>query len=164
MAKARGTLRSNMLGSGISYGRFGSQALHIAQDAYENNFSSRRGTGPWETRDGVVDGFYFYDNNPWPDAGRREKHFEDLEAHMLERGCRVVGRGSYPLAEDGDRRAAGEEGYTLAAIFVSASPDKVTEDVDAACACMHDLLKRYHETLGRPFKLHVVPSQETVWS
>jgi len=100
-------------------------ARAAAHDAYENNFSSRRGTGQWEG-EGKAFGFYIYDNNPWADdPTRRDRLYAELVAFLERRGCRLAERATYPTVGE-------DAGYTLALIFVSADQDNAIADHVAA--------------------------------
>lgn len=102
-------------------------AFDIARDNHENNFSSRRGFGGWSD-DGKSLGFYLWDNNPWGhDEELRGRHYAGMTAMLAARGCRVAAQASYPISGD-------SVGYTIAAIYVSASPDRVEADCAAARA------------------------------
>jgi hypothetical protein len=98
----------------------------IAREAYTTNFSSRRGIGPWTDNGGKTIGFYVYDNNPWShDRGLRDRLYAELIAALARRHCSLVSYGHYPTTGD-------SAGYTLALVFVSASPEQVPADEQAA--------------------------------
>jgi len=119
-------------------------AAAIAKDCRENHFPSRRGIGAWAATDEKKPiGFYYYDNNPFSDlrdgtSPRRDAMIAELVAIMAERGCRVVERASYPKTDP----KYGQEGYTLALIFESEIPSRVSEDCDAFIGALAKALTR----------------------
>jgi hypothetical protein len=110
----------------------------IAYDEHEHNFSSRRGSGEWSEDEKTI-GFYVYDNNPWShDQELRDRHYAKLVVYMAQRGCRLAAHDSYP--RDGENA-----GYTLAMIFISATPDQVNADQQAACEFISNLVAHVYE-------------------
>jgi hypothetical protein len=83
-------------------------AFEIAEEAYKENFESRRGVGTFEDEPGI----YLWDAHPYAgDPHRREREMSMLESALLKRGIAVEARASYP--PEGDESA----GYTVAIVF-----------------------------------------------
>lgn len=119
-------------------------AQDIAQEMNEDNFSSRRGAQSLEPHRGRMAGFYLYDNNPYGDdpirprdaeGTRRAAEHAEVIALMATRGCTLVARASYPTT--GDVR-----GYTVALVFISATPEAAKQDLHAASDRWHDVIMR----------------------
>jgi hypothetical protein len=92
------------------------EALDIAEDAHDNNFSSRRGFGQLE---GV--GFYFYDNNPDEDRAGMLTAFRAWVEEQVE--LSEVGSAAYPVGGPDD-------GYTVALII--AGPPVAEDEIREA--------------------------------
>ena len=115
-----------------------SVAYALAAEAYEENFSSRRGGGEMSDRAGRTVGFYIYDNNPWAgDPTARARDYADLTIALAERGCRLAAHASYP-----ERADAGDAGYTIAMVYISESPERASEDHEFARARISELVRR----------------------
>lgn len=119
-------------------------AYCIACDEHVNNFKSRRGSGEWADDSGCTIGFYVFDNNPWAhDADLRDRQYAELTAIMAKRGCRLVGHAKYPKTGD-------SAGYTLAMIFISATPKSAAADHEVASDFTEKLVgQAYADTYPR---------------
>ena len=131
-------------------------AKDIAREACEDNFRSRRGSGVLEPRRGRMAGFYLYDNNPYDDdlvrpldadgTRRAREHAEIINA-MSARGCILAARASYPNDDDDD------QGYTVALVFVSASPEMAEADLLAARERWREAMDRAASEANRHTRL-----------
>lgn len=81
-------------------------AMLEAEDAHENNFSSRRGTVPYPAERLLI----YYDNNPAHDRGWRPRLLALMTARLREIGVERLAEAQYPA--DGQ-----DAGYTVAMAF-----------------------------------------------
>jgi len=111
-------------------------AASIAEEAHEENFSSRRGTGLIAAANDKTVGFYLYDNNPYAnDPERRGREHADLIAYLATRRARLAASAAY-----------GENGYTVAHIFIVDGAEHVAEKFvtaiqDAAMMRFRDIME-----------------------
>ena len=95
-------------------------AYRAAKQAFEDEFSTRRGVWYYEDWDVVV----VFNNNPFNDAMIRPKELKSLISELKKLGIKTVARSQY-----GDATENGEERYTQA-LVLDCSDDRVQDVVN----------------------------------